>query len=624
MCDATKSVHYSVEVVKCGKDQHKLYQLVRKLTEGERVPVFPECESDQKLSEDFSIYFIDKIDKIMVDVEKIIETEQITSLTYDKRTVNVGTSLSSFKLLSYDDIMKLINASKTKSSILDPIPTHLLKECIDVLIYPIADIVNNSLREGQFPECWKCPIVSPLLKKAGLEPTFKNYRPVSNLSFVSKVIEKAALSQYTTYAESIGMVSSNNSAYKKKNSTETLLIKIHSDILNNMDQQKVTLLVLLDLSSAFDTVSLEILTDIFSNKFNINGNVLNWFQTYLRDRSQRVKINEAISDAHKTKFGVPQGSCAGPVVFLGYLTSLYEVIEKHLPQVRVGGYADDHQLYISYNPGNNDSECDAIDRIEKCIIDVRSWMLAHRLKINDSKTELMLIGTSQQLKKVNIRNVTVGQTVIAPATSIRNLGVLFDSHMNMTDHVNAVCKRGYHQLRKIRQIRKYLNKSSAEEIVHSFITSNIDYCNALLYGVSQCVINKLQKLQNSAARVICGARKYDHVRPLLMQLHWLPIVQRVDYKIALMTFKCLNNLAPDYLSELVMPYNPGRSLRSSNQLLLKVPRCRTKTLGPRAFTSSAPQVWNRLPESVRRASSVDIFKKELKTFLFKEAFGDAK
>ena len=346
-CKLAKTTYYSNKVLECSGNQHKLYKLIRNLTDGERRSVYPDSPNDQTLSEGFSDYFIDKIDRIMNDITDIRDNENIsTDLNYQPNP-NSTLELVTFKPLSDNEILKLINKSKTKSSMLDPIPTALLKQCTDVIIHPISDIVNSSLASGEFPNCWKCPLVSPLLKKVGLEPIFKNYRPVSCLSFVSKILEKAGLEQYNDYLEAAGLSIMENSAYKTKHSTETLLTKIQCDILNNMDQQKVTVLVMLDLSAAFDTVDVDIINEIFSNRFNIGGHVLNWFNSYLRDRGQRIRINEALSHERKTKFGVPQGSCAGPVVFLGYLSSLYDTMKKHLPYVNVGGYADDHQLYIS-------------------------------------------------------------------------------------------------------------------------------------------------------------------------------------------------------------------------------------------------------------------------------------
>ena len=618
-CHEAKSVYYSNEVKECGGDLKRLYKLITKLTQGDKPTPYPESESDASLCDDFAKFFTEKIDKIMNDIEEVVQAECIPAMCQYPPGDTASCQLSSFTPLSTAEVRELINKSKTKSCMLDPIPTALLKLCIDELLHPITDIVNSSLQEGIFPENWKTAIVMPLLKKTGLDLIFKNYRPVSNLSFVSKVTERAGLSQYVDHLKSINMYTSKNSAYKEQHSTETLLVKVHSDIINNMDNRQVTLLVMLDLSAAFDTVCIDILSDIFENRFNITGNVLSWFETYLRNRDQRIIINNAISDRYEVKYGVPQGSCAGPVVFLGYLSSLYDVIERHLPVVRVGGYADDHQVYLAYNPSDASSETHILECLHSCISDVRSWMLSHRLKINDTKTEFMVLGTSQQLAKVKIHEITVGNCAIKPVTSLRNLGVVFDQQLQMADHVNSVCKKGYYQLRRIRQIRKYLDKTAAEEIVHSFVTSHIDYCNALFYNAPKYAINKLQKLQNAAARVILGARKQDHATPLLHELHWLPVTQRIQYKIALLTFKCVTGMAPDYLRDLIQVVVPQRELRSSARTTLKIPRCNTNT-GTRAFTWAAPQVWNNLPHDVITAPSINCFKTKLKTFLFKKAF----
>jgi hypothetical protein len=283
-------------------------------------------------------------------------------------------------------------------------------------------------------------------------------------------------------------------------------------------------------------------------------------------------------------------------------------------------YADGHQLYMSYNPGNNILEQQMIAKFDRCMADVRSWMLTHRLKINDSKTECMFLGTQKQLCKVNLRVINVGQAEIQPSQVVRNLGVLFDQQMTMIEHAKNICRKGFAQLRRIRQIRSYLDQTSAENIVHAFVTSNIDYCNALLYGAPKHVIQMLQRLQNAAARVVCGLQKFDHISETLKNLHWLPVAYRINYKIAILAYKCIHNLAPDYLADLVEVYHPTRRLRSSQRMFLKQPRSNTKTLGPRAFTHAAPTVWNGLPDQIRHLSNFTSFKSQLKTHYFRLAF----
>ena len=156
--------------------------------------------------------------------------------------------------------------------------------------------------------------------------------------------------------------------------------------------------------------------------------------------------------------------------------------------------------------------------------------------------------------------------------------------------------------------------------MHSFVSSRLDNFNGLLYGVPKELIGKLQRIQNAAARVISGTKKHDHVTPVLIQLHWLPIAQRIEYKILLLTFKAIHDIAPLYIQELVKVAKQDRTLRSNDQLILVQPSFKYVTYGERCFSYSAPHLWNKLPTACRMAKTVDCFKSHLKTHLFRQAF----
>jgi hypothetical protein len=385
-----------------------------------------------------------------------------------------------------------------------------------------------------------------------------------------------------------------------------------------MDQQRITMLVLLDLSAAFDTID-TILCQMFQHKFHIKGTAADWFIAYLTNRQQRVLIDDVISEPQNLKYGVPQGSCAGPVIFLSYLSSLYEVISSF--GVEVGGYADDNQLYLSFKPSlNGHSQLDTIEVLTNCISAVRRWMLIHNLKINDSKTEFIIIGGNQQLSKIHQNDLTVGNSIVKPVSHVRNLGVMFDQHLSMKHHITNVCKKGFYQIYRLRQIRCYFDRNTVERLVHSFITSHIDYANALLYGLPQSTIQPLQRLQNAAARLVLRRPKWASATEMLKDLHWLPVKHRITFKVALLVYKCLHGSGPQYLCELLKNRPNNRILRSSNERLLLVPRMRTESFGKRSFYYAAPSVWNELPMDVRSSQSVEIFKKRLKTYLFGLAF----
>jgi hypothetical protein len=225
-------------------------------------------------------------------------------------------------------------------------------------------------------------------------------------------------------------------------------------------------------------------------------------------------------------------------------------------------------------------------------------MASNLLKINDDKTEVLILGTKAQLAKVDIPYIEIGESKIKPSESARNIGAIFSSNMDMKKQVNTLCRSAYHHIRNLRKIRKYLTKDALATLVHAFVTSKLDFLNCLLYGLPHAVINKLQKVQNTAARLVLGTKKFDHVTPMLQELHWLPITFRIQYKVLLMTYNALSGSAPSYIRELLHEKKATRTLRTSGQHLLKQPRTKLVSYGDRAFAASAPKLWNNLPMEI--------------------------
>ena len=226
--------------------------------------------------------------------------------------------MTSFEPATVDEVKKLILSSQDKSCDLDPLPTKLLKSCLDILLTPITNIVNLSLESGSFLDVLKVSHITPLLKKPSLsKDDMNNYRPVSNLNLNSKIIEKIISNRIRTHLDKNNLSIPNQSAYKPLHSTETALLKIHNDICISMDSGKTTALVLLDLSAAFDTLD---------GWYGISGTALNWVRSYLSNRVQRVKLLDKLGGPFKTDYGVPQGSLLGPLLFTLYTTPLRSVI----------------------------------------------------------------------------------------------------------------------------------------------------------------------------------------------------------------------------------------------------------------------------------------------------------
>lgn len=610
MMSKAKSAFFSEIIENGSADPKSLWQAFNKVLHRSVPTKLPDCTSVALLAERFGSFFIDKIAVLR---SSFTSGEQVESL--DRRDKSKA-ALLSFPAASEEEIRKLVLASPSKSSDLDPIPTPLLKSCIDVLVTPITSIVNLSLKEGNFPETFKVAHVAPLLKKPSLDKEeMKNYRPVSNLSFVSKVLEKVVARRLLSHIHGAGLSNTVQSAYKKFHSTETALLKIQSDILCAMDKGKVTALVLLDLSAAFDTIDHSILLVRLNSWFGIGDSALRWLSSYLSDRSQRIKVNGALSSGSDLPFGVPQGSVLGPLLFSLYTTPLSQTISTF--SVPHHFYADDSQLYVSFS---TEDSAAALQNLQSCLDSVQHWMNANKLRLNPEKTEFLLIGHEQQRNKyLDLFPYHLLHIPTTPAEKARNLGVIFDRNFNFRSHISAICRSCFYHLRDLRRIRRHLSYECAKTLGYALVSSRLDYCNSLLYGIANKEIAKLQRVQNRLARIVNKSRPFARSTPILRTLHWLPIQFRIRFKICLLAFKTMRERQPRYLHEMLVPLTPTRTLRSTKGLVLSVPRVKTK-MGSRAFAFCGPDLWNKLPLQVRSTDSVAVFKRKLKTFLFGTAF----
>ena len=379
--------------------------------------------------------------------------------------------------------------------------------------------------------------------------------------------------------------------------------------------------MLLDLSSAFDTVGHRILLNRLQSSLGVRGKAFSWFQSYLEGRSQQISINGTLSKKFDLNCGVPQGSCLGPLLFTIYVSKLFDIIKLHLPSAHM--YADDTQLYLSFKSSDNATEAEAVSAIEKCICDVREWMRANMLMLNDVKTEFLFIENRQQLSKVAIQSIKVGESNVFPVSTARNIGAWFDSHLDMGTRATKTCSSAFYYLYNIRHIWKYLSKKCTKKPVHAFVTSRVDYCNSVLYGAPKYQTNKLQRVLNASARLIFCESKFYHISPLLQELHWLPVRTRIEYKIILITLAAIYGLAPTYLMKLINVQQPSRYelRRNSNGLLpARYDQLAKKTVGDRSFQVAAPTLWNSLPLKIRITSDINTFKILLKTFLFRKTY----
>ena len=454
--------------------------------------------------------------------------------------------LQNLSCVSADEVRHLAIRFPCKYFDLDPIPTSLVTDYINILITPITSIINLPHTEGSFTSHFKSAHVPPphILKKPFLnKDSMKNDRPVTNLSFLSKVLEKVVVNQLNTHINSSNTSNQYQSAYRKFHSNETVLLKMHSDILASMDAGRVTALTLLDLPAAFDTIDHTILLSRLDDWFGVTRKALNWFKSYLTGRCQRIKVRDCLSSKADLKFGVLQGSVLGSLLFTLYTTPLSSMIFEHAIPHHL--YANDSQLYVSFASGDSAA---ALNGLHSCLASVQSWMSTNKLKLNPDKTEFLLIGNErQQSKYLSIFPIVLFGVKTNPAKSARNLGVIFDKNFTFCSHISVFCNSCFYHVRDLQCIPRHLDLDRAKLLATALVSSRLDYCNSLLYGTADIELARLQRVQNQLARLVTKSPPFTRSLPLLRSLHWLLVTFRILFKISLLTYKTLRE-KPAYLS----------------------------------------------------------------------------
>ena len=563
--------------------------------------------------EDFSQYFQDKIIKIRSSIQTNTDP-----FPFNFSPKNPPLTLSMFSPTDESEVSSIIKASKKTNCPSETFPSKFYVDFLPQLLPYIVKLINSSFSSGIFPSDFKHATVRPLLKKPNADPNSpSNYRPISLLPFLSKVTERIAANRLLEHMNTINLNDTYQSGYKKYHSTETSLLYLTDQLRRSADSGNVSILINLDLSSAFDTVDPNILLDNLHRYLGISDTALHWFKSYLSERTQTIKIDNNISSPKLIKFGVPQGAVDAPHLFRIYLIPLLLLLEEL--GLKCSIFADDSGIYISCTPQNFPNMIEKITTFYEIIAD---FLARKFLKLNDSKTQVILIGSETNVAKCKslVPNLKLGDTIISFSQFITTLGVEFDESLSFKKHISSISNNLMFHLRNLHKIRSYFTKSSFETVIHAFITSRLDYCNSLYSGLPATTLRPLQIAQNFAARILLKRGKFSHITPVLKELHWLPIESRIKFKIMLFTYKSLNDLAPSYLTSLLPLQQQSRSLRSSNSKSLSIPRTFKVKMGDRAFSVTAPKLWKCLDSKIKDSPTLNVFKNKLKTYLFNQYF----
>ena len=330
--------------------------------------------------------------------------------------------------------------------------------------------------------------------------------------------------------------------------------------------------------------------------YGLCGDVHAWLTSYLRNRTNVVRVKSGVSQLNTITTGVPQGSVLGPILFNAYVAPLAKLLQQRNMQHHM--YADDTQLYVTFTPSEHTQ---ALEQMEASVREVKIWLCDNRLVLNENKSEAIVIRSPNMRTPITISRVNICGQLVDTESVIRDLGFVMDDHLSMASQVSNICRTAYYHLSRIAKIRHSLTTSVCKSLIHGLVTSRLDYGNAMLFGIADRLLHRLEMVQRSAARIVMQIRRGDRqsMTTILQRLHWLSVKKRIEYKILVLVHKAIYKGQPVYLASLLNQHTPKRCLRSSSGLLLDVPQINLERFRRRAFACAGPTLWNNLPTKLR-------------------------
>lgn len=559
---------------------------------GDSLPPLPSNISAQQ----FNSFFSDigkKLSEPFIDQQPYTWKLPSSIYTFEFRTITAA------ETLKY--LMKFGEHSNIDILEMD---SKLLRLAADVIAPSLTSLFNISICNGYFPQDWKSARVTPVYKNKGSTENANNYRPISVIPHVSKLIERLVQSQLKQYLTQHNFITPDQAAYRPLHSTETSLHKVIMDLLDGVNDGLVGGMCFFDLQKCFDTIDHEILLTKL-NHYGIRGSPYKWFESYLSNRKQAVRAHGTLSDFQELTSGVPQGSVLGPILFLLFINDLPTAVKESFCNL----FADDTILYAI----DDSFEC-AQDCLQRDTDMLVNWFKENHLTVNIDKCCTMKVGSRGNINKPFNLSVSIGAKPMSNVNNANYLGVYLDETLSWDIHVTKLAAKISPKVAMLGRLRKKVSFNSLVQVYKTMVQPLFDYCITIWGFCSDKLFNKIQRFQNRAARFITGNFDYN-VRGinLVKQLGFQTLSERRDYFINLLTYKCLHGQAPTSLSDnltLVQEHHSRNTRQSSSNLL--VPKLPHVEIFRQSFNYKAPTLWNQLTGDTRRLPSLDSFKKELK------------
>ncbi len=497
------------------------------------------------------------------------------------------------------EVMK--DLSPSKSCGVDGLTSRLLKSAGPAIIGPITHIINRSISTRTFPDQWKMACITPL-HKSGDPGNPSNFRPISILPCLGKVLEKITHMQIYQYLTEYSILASEQSGFRKGYSTGTCLVTLLDFIFNNIDNGSPCAVLYLDLSKAFDTVDHDILCTKLRH-YGFKMSAVSWVESYLCNRSQQTKVDNVLSDTVTVTCGVSQGSILGPLLFTLYVNDLPSIIDNG----RCYLYADDTAIAVS------DHRPEVLQRkLNQSLNLLASWFVKNKLSLNLKKCKYMIFGTSHQINVIGNLDILYSGVYIEKVNSFKYLGVVLDSRLTFGEHISYLKSKTYSKIKLLGRVRHILDQNTALTLYKTLILPVYDYCDFIYYSINSSEKEVLQKLQNCAFWTILRPDRLASMDMTHTVLHMNTLDDRRNKHVAIQMYKFVNHLAPAYCSNMFTPVSDIHSVntRNAQKGMLTIPRMNL-TMGQRNIRYYGVKVWHSVPTEVQNEDSLDKFKKAI-------------
>ena len=493
-----------------------------------------------------------------------------------------------------DDVRKLVKQiCLFKASGIDHLSTKVLKDAFLMLTDQITYMFNLSLGNGTFPDAWKRATIIPLQKEGNTDDV-NNLRPISLLPLPGKLLEKIVHGQIINYLEDNKLLTDRQAGFRASHSTISKIAEVTDDIYKSFDLKEATVSVFIDFKKAFDTVCHELILKKLEC-LGLGELTICWFKSYLTNRSQRTLANNVLSSSQLIVCGVPQGSTLGPLLFIVFINDIIIVVSHSTIHL----YADDTVLYCSSRDPYT-----ARNLVQVDLDNIVQWCTNNKLTINTKKTKSMIFGTKYMLKKLDKPKVKLDGSILGNVYHYKYLGVILDSTLNFTKHINNIIKTVSHKLILLSKTRQFITQAASVRIYNSMILPYMDYGDVVYQAATSDLLCKLQRLQNRALRIITKYDdNYQSTTAIHQSLRILPLSRR--------RYVHTNNFA--YKRSIQPKYVDNRNLltRAHGKKLLLCPRPRTERFKNSVVYTTA-KCWNELSLDEQRASSYNSFKLKTK------------